>query len=464
MNAQSVEMIGIGIDTARYGHHVSFLDDQKRTAAPSFHFAESAQGYQQLFRSIEQLRKKHPTARIHCRIDAAGQYATNLIAFVSHRVGPIEVSIGQPSRNKKYREVHFEKRKADPTESIACARYAVVEKPVATALPDPAFGSLRDAVAQMEASAAAKTRLVNQLHNLLSRSFPELATIVNNLGAISILKLVEKYPTARRIAAARLSTLEALPHIKPDLAKRIQTAAKQSIASEFDETAEAIIVRKVKAIRREIDEHRQLAKIVEAALAKLPEGPHRRVAGICGIGPQTYAALVAKIVSIDRFHTANSLIGYFGIFPEEVDVSGTDKYGRPKGGRSTRMSSKGNDLVRRLLYSAAKTAAKHNPPVRALFARQMAAGKSYNVAMGHCMAKLLRQVFAVWKQDCEFDPDHETKADSSPPDNLGGDEELKTAAGHNLVRDQNRKVVTAATPSINNSADLTPEKPTHGSG
>ena len=30
--------IGVGIDTARYGHHVSFLDQQKRSAAKSFHF------------------------------------------------------------------------------------------------------------------------------------------------------------------------------------------------------------------------------------------------------------------------------------------------------------------------------------------------------------------------------------------------------------------------------------------
>jgi hypothetical protein len=35
--------IGVGIDTARYGHHVSFLDEQKRTAAPPFHFTEAAE-------------------------------------------------------------------------------------------------------------------------------------------------------------------------------------------------------------------------------------------------------------------------------------------------------------------------------------------------------------------------------------------------------------------------------------
>jgi transposase len=46
---------------------------------------------------------------------------------------------------------------------------------------------------------------------------------------------------------------------------------------------------------------------------------------IPGIGLQTAAALVAKIVSIERFATPTALIGYFGVFLEEVDVSGTTK-------------------------------------------------------------------------------------------------------------------------------------------
>ena len=55
------------------------------------------------------------------------------------------------------------------------------------------------------------------------------------------------------------------------------------------------------------------------------------------------------------------------MFPEEVDVSGTDRQGSPKQGTEIHMSRKGNDLVRRLLYTAAQCAVKWNPPVAALF-------------------------------------------------------------------------------------------------
>jgi hypothetical protein len=76
----------------------------------------------------------------------------------------------------------------------------------------------------------------------------------------------------------------------------------------------------------------------------------------------------------------------------------------PKQGTEMRMSRKGNDLVRRLLYTAAQCAIIWNPPVKALFARLRAEGKDYNVALGHCMAKLLRQAFAVWKNKPAVEP------------------------------------------------------------
>ncbi len=201
----------------------------------------------------------------------------------------------------------------------------------------------------------------------------------------------------------------------------------------------------------------------------LPDGPYCRLQTIKGIGLQTAAALVAKIVSIDCFPTASSLIGYFGVFPEEVDVSGTDRHGKPKQGAEIHMSRKGNDLVRWFLYKAAQCAAKWNPPVKALFARLMANSKDYNVAIGHCMAKLLRQVFALWKKDCDFDPQFETRqqaepaAESAPEPTPKSDtvesgvvEEKKTVVGHRKAVEPQGKAVTTTAFSIPLRADFEP--------
>ena len=405
---QNTSFIGLGIDTARYGHHVSALDQDKQTAFKPFHFAENSDGYRRLDQAMRKLVQKHPGVVLHVRIDAAGQYAENLIAWLHGHKLPLEVSVGQPAKNKAYRKAHFDKRKADPVESIACARFAVVERPPASQSTPAQFSQLRDAVALLEASSKQRTRLVNQLHALLARSFPELATITNNVSAKWVLSLLAKYPTPPRIAAAKRQSLLEIPHMDAGKAAKIIAAAKSSTGSASGVLVEKLIKQKVRSILREDGEAKDLQDLTREAFDALPDGPHRRILTIPGIGVQTSAALVAKMVSIKRFKSASALIGYFAVFPEEVDVSGTDKTGKPKRGNDTHMSRKGNDLVRRLLYTAAQCAAKHNPAVKALFARQMAMGKSYNVAIGHCMAKLLRQVYGVWTRDCDFDPNYET--------------------------------------------------------
>ena len=441
--------VGVGIDTARYGHHVSLLDEQKRTVAPAFHFTETADGYRKFQAVLDKLARKHPQLHLHIHVDAAGQYAENLLQWLHQLEFQTTISVGQPARNKAYRQVHFDKRKADPAESMACARFAIVERPPATPHNPPEFRQLRDTVALLEANSKQQTRLVNQLHGLLARVFPEFAVHVQDLSARWVLSLLDKYPTPEKMARAKPQSLLQIPYFPADKAPLLQAAAATSLASNQGSIAEQLVRQKVRAIRAQKAESADLKKLLEQAWEALPEGPYRRVRTIPGIGLQTAAALVAKIVDIDRFPTASSLVGYFGVFPEEVHVSGTDRRGHPKQGTEMHMSRKGNDLVRRLLYTAAQCAVIWNPPVKAQFARLRAEGKDYNVTLGHCMAKLLRQAFAVWKKDVDFDPEFENR----PPAEAALDPgEKQEVAGHKEAVEPPGKVVTATVPSVPSSA------------
>ncbi len=70
------------------------------------------------------------------------------------------------------------------------------------------------------------------------------------------------------------------------------------------------------------------------------------------------------------------------------------------------MSHKGNDLVRAYLWNAARTAITHNPAIGPLYRRLRAKGKRGDVALGHCMRKLLHLVYALWKTNRPFDEHH----------------------------------------------------------
>jgi transposase len=444
--------IGVGIDTARYGHRVTFLKADKQPAAPPLDMLESAAGYEQLRQELERIARREPAARFHVRIDAAGQYATNLEVFLRSLPLPLEISVGEPARNAAYRKVHFPKGKTDPVDSHAQARYAVVERPASTPATPPEFLALREVVGQLEAQAKQTTRLVNQLHNLLGRVFPELATLVTEVRSPWVLALLARYPTPELLARARPQSLAGIPYLKPEKAAQLQQAARCTIGSLRGEVAQTLVRESLREIDLSRSIEKRLHRLMRTAFDALPEGPHRLLTTIKGIGHATAAAIVAKVVSIERFATPDQLVSYFGVFPE-LNTSGYDRRGRPMPPGTMSMSRQGSDLVRRYLWMAAQTATLHNGPVRELFARQKSRGKRGDVALGHCMRKLLHQVFAVWKTGQAFDPQYPPRrrtarrpspsvlAPQDPP------QETQKATGHNEVKPR-KKVVTAASSKV----------------
>jgi len=400
-----LDRIGVGIDTARYGHRVSFLRPDHLPAAKPMTVLESRAGYQALQQRLQQLHQQHPQAHFHVRIDAAGQYAANLEHFLRTLTLPMTLSVGEPKRNKDYQKAHFPKRTTDDTESQAMARFAVVELPAPTPSVAPALTLLREVAGRLQAKVKQSTQAINRLHNLLARTFPELANLTDDLTASWVLELLDRYPTAQRLGQARLTTLEQISYLTAELAAQIHLVAQQSVACLSGNVAETLVRDLVAQVRHTQHAEDQLRRLLSDAYAALPASAHLQVVTIPGIGVATAAAIIAQTVDIHRFVTPEHFVGYFGVFPEE-NRSGVDKLGNPLPPGTLCMSPKGNDLVRHYLWNAARSAIVHNPAIRALYQRLRAKGKRGDVALGHCMRKLLHLVFAVWKTNRPFDEQH----------------------------------------------------------
>src|SRR5215831_12905129 len=112
---QSPRRFGVGIDTSRYGHYAAFLKDDLQPAAEELAFPESAAGYARLRQRLEGIAQRHGVNHFVVRLDAAGQYADNLLHFLQGLgtdaadtpVAPapftLTLSCGDPQRNKNYR-------------------------------------------------------------------------------------------------------------------------------------------------------------------------------------------------------------------------------------------------------------------------------------------------------------------------------------------------------------------------
>ena len=435
--------IGVGIDTARYGHHATFLRPDLQPAAADLDFAESAAGYAQLRSRLQTIGQRLGAVHFHFRLDVAGAYADNLLAFLHAWPEPKTISCGEPQRNKNYRVALFGHKKSDPVESAAVARYALTEKPKPTAPLPPQVLLLRQVAGRLEAQARQCTRLGNQLHQLLARVFPELALLTNDLAAGWVVKLLDRYPSAARIAAARAATLEAIPYLPHELIPKLQEHARTSIASLAGPVAEQLVRAQARQVREAQQRQKSLEKLLVAAYRELPQD--NQLATIKGIGDVTAAILTARIVGIDRFHTPGELVGYFGTFPVQAS-SGLDRDGRPRAPKRWVMCPRGSDLVRRYLYNAALSAAQFNPAVRPLYQRVRAKHPDHpSLAVGHAMRKLLHLVFAVWKSGKPFDPQHYPWEKCKPaPDSDMPRSAKERAAGHKPETEPAKPVVTAA--------------------
>ena len=410
--AQTFRRVGVGIDTSRYGHYACFLGDDLQPAAAELTFAESAAGYAQLRQRLEHIDQRHGPVQFVVRLDAAGQYADNLLHFLHGLATPraeatrlaVSISCGDPQRNKNYRAALYGSKKSDPVEARACARYALSERPASVKPMSLELRTLRQVAGRLQAVVRQRTRLINQLHHLLALAFPELALLVKDIATGWVLELLHRYPTAPLLAAASVSEIEDVPYLPHARIDPLLQHARTSIASLADATVAELVRDQIRQLRDSQARQKRLENLLVSAYGALPAPNHLDT--IPGIGSVTAAVLTASILDIERFESPGKLVAYFGVLPIEA-ASGVERDGTPRGPKRYVMSRRGNDLVRRYLWMAGLCAIQHNPAVRALYARVVAKHPDQKaVAIGHAMRKLLHLAFAVWKTGKPFSPQH----------------------------------------------------------
>jgi transposase len=414
--SQSPRRCGVGIDTSRYGHYAAFLNDDLQPAADELPFPESAAGYALLRGRLQRIAQRHAPVHFVVRLDAAGQYADNLLHFLHRLAEPdpnapagaapfsLTLSCGDPQRNKSYRAALFGPHKSDPVEARAAARFALTERPTSDIPMSSELRTLRQVAGRLQAVVRQRTRLINQFHHLLALTFPELALRTKDLAAGWVLELVHRFPTAPRLAQAAPTDLADVPYLPDVQVAPLLEHARTSVASLSGPAVEELVRDQVRQLRDAAARQKRLENLLIAAYHALPRVNHLDT--IPGVGAVTAAVLTAFILAIDRFETPAKLVAYFGVLPIEA-ASGVDRDGQARSPRRFVMSRRGNDLVRRYLWMAALSAIRFNPAVRALYARVVAKHPQRKaVAVGHAMRKLLHLVFAVWKGGRPFDPGH----------------------------------------------------------
>jgi transposase len=146
----------------------------------------------------------------------------------------------------------------------------------------------------------------------------------------------------------------------------------------------------IEAIRKQLDDvEAQMVSHVQAHYAELD----KLLRSASGIGPVASATLIAELPELGRLNR-REIAALVGVAPMANDSGNTKGRRRVQGGRFE---------IRRVLYMATLTAARHNPAIKTFYERLLAAGKLPKVALVACMRKLLTTLNAMVRTNKPWD-------------------------------------------------------------
>lgn len=152
----------------------------------------------------------------------------------------------------------------------------------------------------------------------------------------------------------------------------------------------AFLEKQLAKLQHDIDDHIDRHPDLKEDLQLLTSIP--------AVGPQVGSNMLSVLRS-HHFDSAEQLAAYLGLVPIERQ-SGSSVHGR------ARLSKAGPARVRAVLYMAAVVATRHNPHIKALYARLLAKGKAKMAAIGAAMRKLVHLCFGVIKTRQPYQADY----------------------------------------------------------
>ena len=372
-----------GIDVAKYEHVVSIYDPSTgEYMLDSLHFENNEKGYKSLLSGLLKLKRKNDLV---IGFESTGHYHMALFSFLTGK--KYRCFLINPYMTSRFRSVSLRDAKNDNIDSRAIAQFLSFEY---ERLSEEEFvnNELKELSLQRSFLMIDSSKMKIKLKSYLDRVFPELESIAD-INTAAIRAILREYPCASDIARTRIDKLKNMAYKaskgKYPSAKieRIKEAAAVSVGY----YSKAIGLNISQCIETLELKERQIEKI-ESSIVNHPlviKSPLKQLKGINDI---EIGYIMSAIISISRFTSAKKLVAYAGLDPK-IRQSGTWQAPR------TRMSKRGNRLLRYALIWTAYNMSRHEGPIKRYYELKRSQGKSHYNALGHCAAKLCRYIFWI---------------------------------------------------------------------
>ena len=387
-------MIYVGIDIAKNTHWASAMNSDGEILLEPFSFQNNNEGFQKFISKLSSFDKQ----KMLIGLESTAHYGENIISYLFNL--DYKIGIINPIQTSNLRKSNIRKTKNDKVDtfiiikSLTLNNYNLVTTRDINNIKLKGLGRSRHNLIVM------RSRSKIQLASFIDQLFPELNKFFKgNLHLNVSYQLLKKYSSPKDISSLHLTKLSNILHdnshgrYNKEDAIRLRELAKNSVGIDNPTLSLQIkqAILQIELYTEQIEEVEKLSKqILDEMKSKLLTIP--------GMSYNQATVIHGFIGDISRFNKSCQLLAYAGLDPS-IYQSGNFE------ARSTRMSKRGNSLLRYNLVYAAHNLVLHNRTFKEYYDLKRSQGKTHYCALGHCAHKLVRVIFKMLKSNVDFNLD-----------------------------------------------------------
>ena len=387
-------MIYVGIDIAKNTHWASAMNSDGEILLEPFSFQNNNEGFQKFISKLSSFDKQ----KMLIGLESTAHYGENIISYLFNL--DYKIGIINPIQTSNLRKSNIRKTKNDKVDtfiiikSLTLNNYNLVTTRDINNIKLKGLGRSRHNLIVM------RSRSKIQLASFIDQLFPELNKFFKgNLHLNVSYQLLKEYSSPKDISSLHLTKLSNILHDnshgrynKKD-AIRLRELAKNSVG--IDNPTLSL---QVKQAILQIELYTEQIEEVEKLSKQILDEMESKLLTIPGMSYNQATAIHGFIGDISRFNKSCQLLAYAGLDPS-IYQSGNFE------ARSTRMSKRGNSLLRYNLVYAAHNLVLHNRTFKEYYDLKRSQGKTHYCALGHCAHKLVRIIFKMLKSNVDFNLD-----------------------------------------------------------
>ena len=387
-------MIYVGIDIAKNTHWASAMNSDGEILLEPFSFQNNNEGFQKFISKLSTFDKQ----KMLIGLESTAHYGENIISYLFNL--DYKIGIINPIQTSNLRKSNIRKTKNDKVDTFIIIKSLTLNNYNLVTTRDINNIKLKGLSRSRHNLIVMRSRSKIQLASFIDQLFPELNKFFKgNLHLNVSYQLLKEYSSPKQISSLHLTKLTNILHDnshgrynKQD-AIRLRELAKNSVG--IDNPTLSL---QIKQAILQIELYTEQIEEVEKLSKQILDEMDSKLLTIPGMSYNQATVIHGFIGDINRFNKSCQLLAYAGLDPS-IYQSGNFE------ARSTRMSKRGNSLLRYSLVYAAHNLVLHNRTFKEYYDLKRSQGKTHYCALGHCAHKLVRVIFKMLKSNVDFNSD-----------------------------------------------------------